>query len=188
MSTVSDDKYILSIDPGLRFAGWTVFDSCGKIVESDTIKFNTKLSQCVRLQILYSTLIAVSKKYTLSDVITEFQFVEIMSTIVGVIMAFTGSVKDARFNKTVPMAWKKAVTGRGNIEENLLRDILIDKYPEAICFDEHQLDTIGLYLAYKENQLNPTAKKEKKKKVKVERHEKTTKPKKSETKLNEKKK
>lgn len=150
-----DKKFVLSVDPGLRFCGYTVFDSSGRIKLSETIKFNTKLSQCVRLQILYSTLAAVAEKYPPSDILTEYQFVDIMSSIVGVIMAFAGLHPEARFDKTVPMAWKKAVSGKGNIEEDKLKEIIVAKYPEAIDYDEHKIDTLGIYLAYKKKQEEP---------------------------------
>ncbi len=147
-----DEKYTISIDPGLRFAAYTVFNSEGKIRHTETIKFNTKLSQPVRLQILYSSLVAAAEKYPPENILTEYQFVDIMSSIVGVIMAFSGLYPDAVFNKTTPSSWKKSVTGKGNIEEEKLKEILLKIYPEAKDYDEHQLDTLGIYLAYKEKQ------------------------------------
>lgn len=146
--TQASSKYILCIDPGIRFCGYVLFDDSGKIVESKTIKFNTKLSQSKRLFELYSELSNVSSEYDISNVITEYQFVDIMSSIVGVIMAFSGSINDAEFLKMTPSQWKKLATGKGNIEEKDLRDKMIDVYPDAENFDEHRIDCIGIYIAY----------------------------------------
>lgn len=144
--------YTICIDPGIRFAGYVVFDDNGKIVESETIKFNTKTSQSKRLFELYSKLSFVSNKYQIENVITEYQFVDIMSSIVGVIMAFSGSINDAEFLKMTPSQWKKLATGKGNIDEKDLRDKMIGVYPEAENFDEHRLDAIGMYLAFKKRE------------------------------------
>lgn len=147
-----DNKYVIAIDPGLRFSAYTVFDSDGAIQLSETIKFNTKLSQSVRLQILYATLVEVADKFPPSDILTEYQFVDIMSSIVGVIMAFSGLYPDANFNKMTPSQWKKMVSGKGNIEEDILKDTIVKIYPEAIDYNEHQIDTLGIYLAYKQKE------------------------------------
>lgn len=148
MTPASSNKYVLCIDPGIRFCGYVVFDDSGKIVKSKTIKFNTKLSQCKRLFQLYSELINVSSNYEISNVVTEYQFVDIMSSIVGVIMAFSGSINDAEFLKMTPSNWKKLATGKGNIDEKELRDKMINVYPDAEEFDEHRLDCVGIYVAY----------------------------------------
>lgn len=146
--TPASSKYILAIDPGIRFCGYVLFDDSGKIIESKTIKFNTKLSQSKRLFELYSELNNVSSEYVISNVVTEYQFVDIMSSIVGVIMAFSGSISDAEFLKMTPSQWKKLATGKGNIEEKDLRDKIISVYPEAEDFDEHRLDAVGIYMAH----------------------------------------
>lgn len=159
---------VCTIDPGLVYAAYSIFDDNGKILESETIKFNTKLSQCVRLNLLYCTLIELIKKYPITDVITEYQFVDIMSSIVGVIMAGTGSEPKLKFDKITPSQWKKLAFGKGNIEESELRNKIIDIYKEAEEYSEHQLDTIGIFLGYKEKLLNPPIKTKKPKKEKKE--------------------
>jgi Holliday junction resolvasome RuvABC endonuclease subunit len=98
-------------------------------------------------------------------VITEYQFVSQMSWIVGCLMTFAGSI-DADLIKYTPSQWKKMATGKGNIPEDELRNIIIGIYPEAEQYSEHQIDTLGMYLAYEksgENNVSPSKKPNKRK-------------------------
>lgn len=142
--------HVFVIDPGLRFAGITAFYD-GVIVHSETLKFNTKLSQQKRIFDLFHRLEELSIQFpSVSLVITEYQFVSQMSWIVGCLMTFTGSV-DAELIKYTPSQWKKMATGKGNIPEDELRRIIEEEYPESAEYTEHQIDTLGMYLAYKKS-------------------------------------
>lgn len=157
--------HVFVIDPGLRFAGITALYD-GVIVHSETLKFNTKLSQQKRIFDLFHRLEELSIKFTdVSLVITEYQFVSQMSWIVGCLMTFAGSV-DAELIKYTPSQWKKMATGKGNIAEDELKSIIILEYPESVEYSEHQIDTLGMYLAYKksgEQNVSPTKKPNKRK-------------------------
>lgn len=142
---------MFSIDPGLRFAGISIFDENKQIRHSETLKFNTKLSQQKRIYQLYERMHILAKEIgqdqSIQTVITEYQFVSQMSWIVGCLMTFAGSI-DADLVKLTPSQWKKMATGKGNIQEDELKNIIIKLYPESIEYTEHQIDTIGMYLAY----------------------------------------
>lgn len=139
----------LVIDPGLRAWAYSVFAEDDSVVESETIKFNTKLSQEKRLFDTYSLLSDVVSRHKLTNITTEYQFVNTMSNIVGVIMAVAGSDENIKFKKITPSAWKKAGFGKGNIDEELLSDKIIDVYPQAQSMSEHERDCLGMYIAYK---------------------------------------
>lgn len=156
---------VFVIDPGLRFAGITAFAD-GAIIYSETLKFNTKLPQQKRIFNLFDRMEQISKIFPeVTVVITEYQFVSQMSWIVGCLMTFAGSI-DAELIKYTPSQWKKMATGKGNISEEELRNIIIEKYPESIEYSEHQIDTLGMYLAYEksgENNVSPSKKPNKRK-------------------------
>lgn len=140
---------IFVIDPGLRFAGITAFID-GAIAHSETLKFDTKLSQQKRIFNLFHRMEELAEIYQdVSIVITEYQFVSQMSWIVGCLMTFAGSV-DAELIKYTPSQWKKLATGKGNISEEDLKNAIINIFPEAEQYSEHQIDTLGMYLAYKQ--------------------------------------
>lgn len=157
--------YVFVIDPGLRFAGITAFAN-GAIIHSETLKFNTKLSQQKRIFHLFDRMEELAKTFPeVSVVVTEYQFVSQMSWIVGCLMTFAGSI-DAELVKYTPSQWKKMATGKGNISEEELRDSIIEIYPEAGQYSEHQIDTLGMYLAYSksgESNVSPSKKPNKRK-------------------------
>lgn len=158
-------KCVFVIDPGLRFAGITAFVD-GVITHSETLKFNTKLSQQKRIFQLFNRMEELAKIFpSVSVVVTEYQFVSQMSWIVGCLMTFAGSI-DAELVKYTPSQWKKMATGKGNINEEELRNKMIEMYPEAEQYSEHQIDTLGMYLAYSksgEDNVSPSKKPNKRK-------------------------
>lgn len=139
------------IDPGLRFAGISIIDENSSIKHSETLKFNTKESQQKRIYQLYRRMKDLAEQYheenNVNIVITEYQFVSQMSWIVGCLMTFAGSI-DAKLIKFTPSQWKKLSTGKGNIAEDELRNKIIELFPNAIEYSEHQIDTLGMYLAH----------------------------------------
>lgn len=156
---------VFVIDPGLRFAGITAFVD-GAIIHSETLKFNTKLPQQKRIFHLFHRMEELAEIYpSVSVVVTEYQFVSQMSWIVGCLMTFAGSI-DAELIKYTPSQWKKMATGKGNIPEDQLRSIIIGIYPESQEYSEHQIDTLGMYLAYRksgETNVSPSKKPNKRK-------------------------
>lgn len=143
-------QHTFVIDPGLRFAGISIFAD-GAIMHSETLKFNTKLSQQKRIFQLFHRMEELAEIFPeINAVVTEYQFVSQMSWIVGCLMTFAGSI-DTDLIKYTPSQWKKMATGKGNIAENDLKDLLVKLYPEAEQYSEHQIDTIGMYLAYKKS-------------------------------------
>jgi Holliday junction resolvasome RuvABC endonuclease subunit len=156
---------ILAIDPGIVVAAYCVFDDNGVPIEFGDIKFNTKRTQEQRFWEFFSKLREISARHTITQIIAESQFVNIMSQIVGMIMAFSGSV-DVKLIKFVPSAWKKSATGRGNIPEDELRTFIIDKYSSLANVSEHVIDCAGMYEAYVNKIKNaPTAVVKPKKKI-----------------------
>lgn len=139
---------ILTIDPGIRFAAITVFDEGGKVEYSSTIKFNGKHSQEQRMYEFYRILCDLSAEYRIKTIIAESQFVQIMGNIVGMIMTYAGFA-EAKLIRMNPSQWKKLATGKGNIGEAELREKIINVFPFADTYSEHQIDTLGMYLAYK---------------------------------------
>lgn len=157
---------ILTIDPGIRFAAISVINEDGKVEYSATIKFNGKHSQEGRMYEFYKTLCNLSVEYDIRVIVAESQFVQIMGNIVGMIMTYAGFA-EAQLIKMNPSRWKKLATGKGNISEAELREKIIDIYPFAESYSEHQIDTLGMYLAYKSLQelgdASPTKKPSKRK-------------------------
>lgn len=138
---------VLAIDPGIVVAAYCVFDDNGVPIDFGDIKFNTKRTQEQRFWEFFSKLREISAKHDIKEVVCESQFVNIMSQIVGMIMAFSGSV-DVKLTKFVPSSWKKAATGRGNIPEAELRALIIDRYSSLSDVSEHVIDCAGMYDAY----------------------------------------
>lgn len=160
---------VLAIDPGIVVAAYCVFDDSGVPIEFGDIKFNTKRTQEQRFWEFFSKLREISAKHDIKEVICESQFVNIMSQIVGMIMAFSGSI-DVKLTKFVPSAWKKAATGRGNIPEDELRTLIENKYSSLAGISEHVIDCAGMYEAYvnKINSVPLSKPKPKKKKGKTD--------------------
>lgn len=139
---------ILTIDPGIRFAAVSVIGEDGKVEYSATIKFNGKHSQEKRMYEFYTVLCNLSTEYDIRVVVAESQFVQIMGNIVGMIMTYAGFA-EAELIRMNPSRWKKLSTGKGNIGEAELREKIISEFPFAESYSEHQIDTLGMYLAYK---------------------------------------
>jgi Holliday junction resolvasome RuvABC endonuclease subunit len=141
----------LVVDPGIRFAGISVIDEQSQIKHSETLKFNTKKSQQIRIFELYKRMQDIVEQFggrdNIEAVITEYQFVAQMSWIVGCLMTFAGSI-EAELIKLTPSQWKKMATGKGNISEEQLREKVLSIYPECSDYSEHQIDTLGMFLAY----------------------------------------
>jgi Holliday junction resolvasome RuvABC endonuclease subunit len=139
---------ILTIDPGIRFAAVSVLNENGEIKYSETIKFNGKHSQEKRMYEFYSKLCDISSEFDIRVVVVESQFVQIMGNIVGMVMTYSGFA-NAELIRMNPSRWKKLATGKGNIGEAELREKIISIFPLAETYSEHQIDTLGMYLAYK---------------------------------------
>lgn len=139
---------ILTVDPGIRFAAVTIFDENGEVKHSETIKFSGKHSQEKRMYEFYTILCDLSSRYPISVIVAESQFVQIMGNIVGMIMTYAGFA-EAKLIRMNPSQWKKLSTGKGNISEAELREKIINVFPFANEYSEHQIDTLGMYLAYK---------------------------------------
>lgn len=146
---------VLAIDPGIVVAAYCVFDDNGVPIDFGDIKFNTKRTQEQRFWEFFSKLREISAKHDIKEVVCESQFVNIMSQIVGMIMAFSGSV-DVKLTKMTPGNWKKLSFGKGNIDEAILRIKVIEKFPELEKVSEHVIDCGGMYIAYsnKKNGIN----------------------------------
>ena len=143
---------ILTIDPGIRFAAVTIFTEDDKVEYSETIKFNGKHSQEKRMYEFYEILCNLSKEYDIRVIVAESQFVQIMGNIVGMIMTYAGFA-EAKLIRMNPSQWKKLATGKGNISEAELREKIINIFPFADTYSEHQIDTLGMYLAYKNQEI-----------------------------------
>lgn len=139
---------ILTIDPGIRFAAVSVISENGEVEYSATIKFNAKHSQEKRMYEFYKVLCNLSSEYNIRVVVAESQFVQIMGNIVGMIMTYAGFA-EAELIRMNPSRWKKLATGKGNIGEAELKEKIINTFPFAKEYSEHQIDTLGMYLAYK---------------------------------------
>jgi Holliday junction resolvasome RuvABC endonuclease subunit len=147
MPSKNKQNVVIAVDPGLNNLGLTVFDANDKILSSQTVKMTSKEAQESRLYKVFCSVYDAASGNIVSQVVSEKQFVEIMSVINGAIRAAAGKL-GARTTLFMPSAWKKAATGKGNISEDDLRDYIISKYPEAKDFDEHMIDSVGVYLAY----------------------------------------
>ena len=160
-------KYTVAIDPGLLNWAWIIFDDAGVIVKTKHIKLSNKKGQNKRLNEIYKELseLSLNEGFKIESAVIEKQFMNLMIQINGVLKAACDSL-DCETFFFVPSEWKKLITGKGNIAEDELTNFIIDKYPEAIEFDEHRIDCIGIYLAHIENKLNPKIKPKKKKTAK----------------------
>lgn len=136
---------ILTVDPGLLNWAFALFDEQGNLLYSETITYKGKKSQEERLYMIYEKLTESELYYDV--VVCERQFVDIMGQITGVVRAAAGA-QGAKSILYTPSAWKKAATGRGNIPEDELRELVVARYPELKDKSEHEIDTAGIYLAY----------------------------------------
>lgn len=141
---------ILTVDPGLVAWAYAVFDEDGNLVTSETIayKSNKKLSQEIRLWHIWNTLASNVDNGLITEIVAERQFVDIMQQITGVVRAVAGYQKIGTTLFT-PMQWKKLATGKGNISEEALREIVVARYPELKDKSEHEIDCAGIYLAFR---------------------------------------
>lgn len=142
---------IITIDPGLQAWALAIFED-GKLITSKTLNYKKeKLSQEVRLWLIFDTLCDYYDAYDLelgAEVVCERQFVDTMSQITGVVKAFAGkyNLKSILY---VPKQWKKVISGRGDIDEEKLKSIVCEKYPELQDKSEHEVDCAGIYMAHR---------------------------------------
>jgi Holliday junction resolvasome RuvABC endonuclease subunit len=143
---------IITVDPGLVYWAYAVFDEDGTLIESETVSYKKpKLTQEVRLFDIYATLNKICEEHDFwidGKIISERQFVDIMAQITGVIRSVGG-----RFGREVvlytPAEWRKLATGKGNAKEDLVKKTALDNYPQLINASEHEIDTAAIFLAYK---------------------------------------
>lgn len=150
-------KHVLTVDPGLVFWAWALFDEDGKLVESKTVKYKSGLDQEFRLNDIYDQLCRINWTREVEVMIVERQFAELMCQIVGAIRASAGKmgVKSIQY---VPASWRKLATGNGHAKEDKVRSVVLEAYPEMENASEHEIDCGALFLAYKNQRDSENAK------------------------------
>lgn len=145
-------RKILTIDPAITNAAVAVFTEDGTLHHSETISFDRKLSQEVRMWQIFDKLSSVVDKYPVDVIVSERQFVQIMSEMVGVIKAFAGSINVNSVLFMPPSKWKKLATGKGNVPEDELANLVTSIWPDLVGASEHEIDCAGLFMAWQKYQ------------------------------------
>ncbi len=142
----------LVVDPGIVAWAYAIFTESGKYVKSETIKYSSKQSQEERLWAIYMHLTQLD--YIFSHVVIERQFVDIMSQITGVLRAVAGS-KTVKTSLYAPREWRKTLTGTGMASEELVKQKVLEVYPEFADKSEHEIDTGALFIVYRRKNGKP---------------------------------
>lgn len=148
---------ILTVDPGLVEWAYAIFDDNGKLVKSDMIKYKTtgkaKQSQEERLWDIFHTINTVETQLFLdrkeiTHIVSERQFVDTMQQITGVIRCSAGRL-GVTAELYTPAQWRKLATGKGNATEDLVKQTVLDHYPEMFDTSVHEIDCAAIYLAWR---------------------------------------
>lgn len=143
---------ILCVDPSITEWGYSVFSDDGKLVEARTIKYaaKLKLSKEKRWVRILSTLREVTSKFNIDLIITERQFKGTLlqtMTLCGII----AGESDIEIRYIAPLSWKKWGINNHKASKEEIQEVVRNEYPELINESEHVCDSVGFYLAYKNN-------------------------------------
>lgn len=89
------------------------------------------------------------EEYNVNFLLTENQFNIDTMKIVGIVMMIAAEM-EIGYEDYYPMVWKKDITGKGNVEEVKLTELVLNVYNSPLVnhMTEHEIDAFGLILSY----------------------------------------
>jgi Holliday junction resolvasome RuvABC endonuclease subunit len=143
---------ILCVDPSITAWGYSVFDNNGNLLETKTIRYkaSAKLSKEKRWVHILSTLRVVVAKFNVDLIITERQFKGTLLQTMALCGIVAGEA-DIEIRYVAPLSWKKwGINNHAASKEEIQEKVSLI-YPELMAESEHVCDSVGFYLAYKNN-------------------------------------
>ena len=138
---------VLCLDPGLNAGAAVVFDDDGRIITKHTWKYTSKESRASRLGKIYRIIDLMAAEANVEVVVSEKQFHNSMS-IAGAVGEIVAGNRNLEYVAYYPTSWKLKATGSGKTNDNLLFKVVNDIFPLTV-FTEHEVDCVGMFLAYK---------------------------------------
>lgn len=132
---------LLSIDPGLSFTGYAVFAKDGFktiLLAADVIKLKSTLSIPEKIELLHDTCKEMICDHEITDLAFETPFLgknaatfAKLSYIRGILYLLS-QVHNLNLHEFAPQAVKKAVTGVGNADKDMVARAMRRLYPKLI--------------------------------------------------------
>ncbi len=140
--------YTYALDLSLNSTGVCIFTNDGQFVEAVTIDTHGEKELPLKLSVIGKTFLEIIEKYTPEVVVIEQGFTlynastQSLFRVHGLVNYLFAEYEQIYYPASTV---KKTITGKGNVTKDVVRDCLLDKYPDLKFsnFDESDAFAVG---------------------------------------------